>query len=99
MTFEEAAQYCDPFGNCWMWTGVPRLDHENWRHMLVVRTSDGRSTLFSFSDRSCEQQIRRVPDPDDLLWDYTLTDRSGDDWHAGDLNDMLKWGRGLFHDL
>ena len=96
MTFEEACSQCAPFDNCWVWTAVARLDHGGWRYMLVVRTLDGRSTLFNFSKRTCEEQISRVPDRYDLAWSYTLTDRSGNDWHAGGLAEMQAWGRSLF---
>lgn len=96
MTFEQASAQAAPFDECWVWTGVPRLDRHDWKHMFVVRTSDGKSTIFNFTASTCERQIRRVPLPGDLRWDYTLNRREGDDWHVGGLTEMLAWGRSLW---
>ena len=96
MTYEQACEQADPFDESWVWTGVPRLDRPDWKHMFVVRTSDGRSTIFNFTIDTWERQIRRVVKPNDLCWDYTLQRREGDDWHVGGLPEMLQWGRSLW---
>ena len=99
MTFEEAKRQCDPFDNCWIWTDVSRLARDGYQYVLIVRTCDWRSTLFSCSRKTYADQIRRVPDPTDLLWENYLTERDGDDWQAGAVTDMMQWARRLFNDV
>ena len=96
MTFQEALLKGDPFGNFWLWKHVERLEREPNRYIFVVRTHDNRSTIFSCTKRNYAQYVARVRSVSDLMWDYTLTDRSGDGWESGDIADMLAWAGRLF---
>lgn len=99
MTFEEAKLQGDPFNNFWIWTDVKRLAREGYQYIMVVRTCDGKSTLFNCTKKTYMDQVRRVSDPDDLLWDYYLTAEDGDGWQAGDVQELMQWARRLFDDV
>lgn len=99
MTFQEALLKGDPFGNFWLWKRAEGLETEQCRCIFVVRTHDNKSTIFSCTERSYAQYVARVRAVSDLMWDYTLTDRSGDGLESGDTADMLAWARRLFHDV
>jgi len=96
MTFEEALSKGGLYDNFWVWKHVGGLDYRARKHVFVVRTSDFKSTMFSCTANTYVQYIAEVPHESDLLWDYSLTDRSGDDWASGDADELLAWTRRLF---
>lgn len=98
MTYEEAVTQCDPFAVSYIWSGIPNLDTERCRYVVVVRTSDWKSTAFNFYQCRCVDRIRKVAG-DYYTWESSRHFEHHPDmnqWHQGSIDDMAVWARELF---